>query len=119
MSADGTVIDFGFEQAGKSPLRFDLRARKLSRDPPAGRQTIQAKQAGLAIEGWEDGFHPTLNGKPIALDQYERSWSLAVHPDGDRFVLGTEWSLRALDAKGQLLWQRAAPEHSLGGQHYR
>ena len=32
-----------------------------------------------------------------------------MHPDGDRFVLGTEWSLRALDAKGQPLWQRAVP----------
>jgi outer membrane protein assembly factor BamB len=28
---------------------------------------------------------------------------------GNRFVLGTEWLLRALDAKGQPLWQRAVP----------
>ena len=35
VSADGTIVDFGFEQGGKSPLRFDLRALKLSREPPA------------------------------------------------------------------------------------
>jgi Caspase domain/WD domain, G-beta repeat len=107
--ADGTVVDFGFEQRGESPLRFDLRARRLSRDPPAGDQMVRAKQAGLAIKGWKNGSHPTLNGKPIALKQDETSRSLAVHLDGDRFVLGAQWSLRALDARGKLLWRRAVP----------
>ena len=109
VSSDGAMVDFGFEQGGKSPLRFDLRARKLSHDPPADKQTIRPKRAGLAVEGWHDGFSPTLDGKPIELEQYERSRSLAVHPDGSRFVLGTNWSLRAFDAKGQPLWQRAVP----------
>src|SRR4029077_8927963 len=48
VSADGTIVDFGFEVRGKSPLRFDLRALKLSRAPPADHQTIRAKQGGLA-----------------------------------------------------------------------
>ena len=34
---------------------------------------------------------------------------MAVHPDGSRFVLGTEWYLRAYNAKGELLWRRDAP----------
>ena len=33
VSADGTIVDFGFEAGGKSPLRFDLRALKLSSRP--------------------------------------------------------------------------------------
>ncbi len=73
---------------GKSPLRFDLRTLKLAPDPPADNQTTPPRQEGLSIEGWEDGYSPTLDGKPIALEPYERSRSLAVHPDGDRFVLG-------------------------------
>jgi outer membrane protein assembly factor BamB len=109
VSRDGTLVDFGFEQWGKSPLRFDLRARKLSGDPPADQQTIPAKQTGLAVEGWNDGFSPTLDGMPIKLEQYERSQSLAIHPDGGRFVLGTEWFLRAIDAKGEQVWQRGTP----------
>ncbi len=109
VSADGAIVDFGFEVRGKSPLRFDLRARKLGRNPPADNQTIRAKRSGLAIKGWNDGFSPTLDGKPIKLQPYEMSRSLAVHPDGNRFVLGADWSLRAFDAKGQPLWQRAAP----------
>ena len=56
---------------GKSPLRFDLRARKLSGDPPADRQTIPAKATGLAVEGWRNAFSPTLDGKPIKLQRYE------------------------------------------------
>jgi WD40 repeat protein len=109
VSADGTIVDFGFETWGKSPLRFDLRARKLGGDPPADQQTVPAKQAGLAVEGWRDGLSPALDGKPIKLKQYERSRSLAVHPDGGRFVLGADWTLRAVDAKGEQLWTHAAP----------
>ena len=110
VSNDGAMVDFDFEPRGKSPLRFDLRARTLSRDPPVDNETIRAKQSGLAIEGWFDGRTPTLDGKPIVLEPYEVSRSLAIHPDGNRFVLGTDWLLRALDAKGQPLWQRAVPE---------
>jgi WD40 repeat protein len=108
VSADGTIIDFGFEPWGKSPLRFDLRARKLSGDPPADQQTIPAKVAGLAVERWFD-YSPTLDGKRIKLEPYERSRSLAIHPDGSRFVLGSEWALRAFDAKGRLIWRRGVP----------
>jgi hypothetical protein len=109
VSADGTIVDFGFQHFGKLPLRFDLRALKLSRDPPADYQTILAKQTGIAVEGWRNGYFPTLDGKPIKLDQYEASRSLSVHPDGNRFVLGTEWNLRALGANGQSLWHVKVP----------
>jgi WD domain, G-beta repeat len=109
VSADGTIVDFGFEPFGKSPLRFDLRALKLSRDPPADHQTMIASQAGLAVERWRNESSPTLEGKPIELDTLEESRSLSVHPDGKRFVLGTEWSLRAFDAQRRSLWRRDVP----------
>ena len=109
VSADGTIVDFGFEQWGKSPLRFDLRALKLTRDPPADHQTMRATQAGLAVEGWRHQLRPTLDGKPIKLERYEQSRSLAVHPDGARFVLGADWSLQAIDANGGHLWKRNVP----------
>jgi len=108
-SSDGAIIDLGFEQCAKAPLRFDLRALKLSSDLPADGQTFRPKQDGLAIEKWRDSGSPTLDGKPITLEPREKSQSLAVHLDGYRFVLGTDWSLRAFDAKGQPLWQRAVP----------
>jgi hypothetical protein len=109
VSADGTIVDFGFEPFGKSPLRFDLRALKLSRDPPADHKTIPAKQTGLAVEGWRLGHSLTLNGKPIELEPFEISRSLSVHPDGNRFVLGADWSVRAFEAQGSSLWQHKVP----------
>jgi hypothetical protein len=109
VSADGTIVDFGFEQYGKSPVRFDLRALKLSRDPTADDQTTPAKQTGIAVEGWKDGVSPTLDDKPINLEPNERSRSLSIHPDGKSFVLGTVWYLRALGANGQSLWQVSGP----------
>jgi hypothetical protein len=46
----------------------------------------------------------------LLLQPYERSRSLAVHPNRDRFVLGVDWSLRAFDAKGTQLWRRDVPD---------
>ncbi|MBV9559137.1 MAG: caspase family protein [Bradyrhizobium sp.] len=109
VSADGTVVDFGFDQWGSSPLRFDLRTRKLSSDPPDDQQTILAKQTGLAVDSWKHDLAPTLDGIPITLESREVSRSLAIHPDGSGFVLGAEWSLRAFDAKGQPIWRRSVP----------
>lgn len=43
------------------------------------------------------------------LYSHEYSHSLAVHPSGDRFVLGASWHLRAYDAEGALLWMRTVP----------
>jgi WD40 repeat protein len=102
VSADGTIVDFGFEIFGQSPLRFDLRALKLTRDPPADQQT--AKQTGPAVDEWFHGFSPA---KPIKLE-YEKIKSLAIRPDGG-VVLGTDFFLRAFDAKGKQLWRRDAP----------
>jgi hypothetical protein len=113
VSGDGSLVDFGFEFEGKSPLRFDLHALKLSSDPPADQQTFPAKRDGLAIERWRRRLSPTLDGKPIKLEPVEASECLAIHPDGSRFVLGTNWYLRAFDAKGQLIWRRAAPAYVL------
>jgi hypothetical protein len=50
-----------------------------------------------------------LNGKPLRLKPYEPSRSLAVHPEGDRIVLGAEWSLRSFDTDGEPLWRHNPP----------
>jgi sugar lactone lactonase YvrE len=76
VSADGTVIDFRFEPSGKSPLRFDLRALKLSDRWPADDRTRPPKQDGLRIEDWFFRSNPKLDGKPIELQKSERSFSL-------------------------------------------
>jgi WD40 repeat protein len=109
ISADGGVVDFGYEVWGKAPARFDLARLALTLDPPADGQTRPPEQATLKVEGWEDTYRPTLDGAPLALESYENSRSLAIAPDGRRFVLGTEWSLRAFAADGTPRWTQPAP----------
>jgi WD40 repeat protein len=109
VSGDGARIGFGYADFGKQPARFDLTARALALDPPTERDMPAPRQGGLPIEHWHNEFLPTLGGRPLALERYERSRSLAIHPSGDRFVLGTEWSLRAFKVDGTPLWTRPVP----------
>jgi WD40 repeat protein len=109
VSADGGMVEFGYEAWGKAPARFDLARLALLLDPPAGGQTRPPEQATLKVEDWEDTHHPTLDGAPLALKPYEMSRSLAIHPDGRRFVLGTDWARRAFDADGTARWTQPAP----------
>jgi Caspase domain len=109
VSADGAIVDFGFNQLRNSPLRFELAPLKLSPNPPDDHQTWPATQIGLAVAGWRNTFSPTFDGKPINLEPGERSRSVSMHPDRTRFVLGADWSLRAFDAQGRLLWRTHVP----------
>jgi WD40 repeat protein len=108
VSANGDVVEFGYEPRGKAPARFDLARLALHLAPPADGQTQPPEQATLKVEDWKDTRRPTLNGAPLALERYETSRSLAIHPDGRRFVLGTEWHLRAFDVDGTPRWTQPA-----------
>src|SRR5271165_3467294 len=109
VSDDGTRIGFGFEVFGKSPARFNLATRTLIPAPAADTGMAVPRQTGLPVEYRRYEGHLTLGGKKLPLEGYETSHSLAVHPNGDRFVLGTDWSLRAYDAHGTPLWTRDVP----------
>lgn len=110
VSADGLQVDFGFEYGGRSDRhRFDLAGLALTPLPAGDGRTAAPRQSDLPIADWEDKRRPTLAGTPLQLKQYEISRSLAIHPDGRRFVLGADWSLRAFEATGKPLWQSAVP----------
>jgi hypothetical protein len=103
VSDDGTRIGFGFQEFGKLPARFDLVTRILIAAPAVDAGMEVPRQTGLPIENWQawrSPVPPSLNGKTLPLTPYETSRSPAVHPNGDRFVLGTEWRLRAFNAHG-------------------
>jgi WD40 repeat protein len=110
VSVDGTRIGFGFQMSGVSLAQFDLISRTLTQAPEADAGLAVPRQTGLPIENWNNQMSPTLRGKTLMLDRYERSLSLAVHPNQDQFVLGTSWSLRALDTNGTKLWTHYAPD---------
>lgn len=107
--SDGARVDFGFQEFGRTPARFDLATLALTRDPPPDGRTARPRQEGLPVAGWLNEGHPTLNGRPLALKPYEMSRSLGVEPAGDRFVLGPEWYLRASVRDGTPIWQHPNP----------
>jgi hypothetical protein len=108
-SSDGSRVGFRFSAFSKQPARFDLRARSLALDQTGDETLAPPRQDGLPIEDWANTTHPTLGGQPLAQDPYEISRSLAINPAKDRFVLGTDWSLRAFDADGKRLWTQPVP----------
>ena len=76
------------------------------------------RTTGLAIRDWSNSTSPTLDGRPLPLEQYETSYSLAIAPDGTRFALGTHWSVRLFDRRGTHCGRSVRPAY-LGGQYQR
>ncbi len=104
VSADGTAVDYALGGAGAASQRFDLIKLKLERDPPHDGRTVGPHQTSIPIEAWRNTTRPILRASPLPMDPYEISRSLAIGPSGDRFVLGTEWFIRAFSADGAPLW---------------
>jgi WD40 repeat protein len=85
-------------------VRFDLAERRLllpTSPAPAG---LAPRSTGLPIDGWQSTTAPTLAGKPLPLQSYETSRSLAISADRQRFALGSEWAVRLFGADGQPRW---------------
>lgn len=106
LSDDGRQVRFGYEYGGQSPSVFDIGSG-LGPDR-AGLAAPITSAPGLTIANWND-THPTLNGQSLGL-QDERSRSLAIAPDGKRFALGAEWSLRLFDRTARQLWEVPVPD---------
>ncbi len=109
VSRDGRTVDFGLVYGGTESARFDLITRSLTLNPPPDDRTERPGQSRIPVVDWEDNPAPTLAGQALPLKLSETSRSFAVHPSGDRFVLGADWTLRAFQADGTLLWERPTP----------
>jgi WD40 repeat protein len=117
VSANGLAVQFAFEASGTRPARFSLATRTMAPGAaPEGDSPIRPRleAPGLEVRDWEGGFKPKLNGKPIALDNYEQALSLAIDSDNGAFVLGTIWRLRHIRADGEPLWSVRTPAPVLG-----
>jgi len=109
VSYDGSVIRFGYEYGGKSPVVFDAENREFVDESSVRLLKPITEAKGLKITDWKNNYTPKLNGKPIKLEQYEISRSLAISPDGKRFLLGADWYLRLFDKEGKEIWNVPAP----------
>lgn len=110
LSYDGSIVQFGYEEWGKSPARFSIRERVLKSESSS--ETLNpplTSTRDLKITDWLNTDDPKVNRKPLKLVPYEFSRSLAIAPDGKRFLLGTGWYLRLFDRDGNEIWRVPAP----------
>lgn len=111
VSHDGLTVRVAYDPSGGKFAAFALPDRRLAPDaaddPSLAPPRTRSPQ--LVVEAWQDSAHPTVNGAPIALEPQELSRSLAIAPDADGFVLGTDYQLRAYGADGRLRWQATTP----------
>ena len=109
VSANAARVRFGLGVGGKTPRLFDVSKLTLEKAEAAPPGLHRPDISGLNVEGWKNTREPKLNGKPLKLEQYERSRSLAIAPDAASFMLGTEWRLRRFGKDGKQLWEKPAP----------
>lgn len=107
VSEDGTTVDFGLQQKGRIPLRFDLIHRTLAHEFPS-RTDMHQPVIPTTLTHWRNEAHTALNSTPIALDQNEQSRSVASLNDTDSTVIGADFSLQYWQ-KGKLIWHIPVP----------
>ena len=90
-------------------VRFDLAQRRLLLPGAAASGGLAPRTTGLPIQGWENTRAPTLAGKPLPLEPYERSRSLAISANASHFALGSEWAVRLFEADGRQRWRTSTP----------
>jgi DNA-binding beta-propeller fold protein YncE len=108
VTPDGRQVRFGLGLGGVRPVLFDLVRGTLTEGANAP-GLAPPRTTGIAVSNWLNDLAPKLASKPLKLKQYETSRSLAIAPDAKRFVLGTEWYLRAYDPQGREQWRKPAP----------
>ncbi len=124
ISEDATTVRFAYSR-GESFIKFSLADRALSRmigfetigldivlhGPSHGDTgfSLFGRDNALTVEDWEDHPAPKLNGKPILLKPGELSRSIAVTPDREHLLLGTESKLRYFARDGTPRWYVSVP----------
>lgn len=119
VSDDAAIIRFAYDR-GESFAEFSLPTRSLMNDhgssvslnsPFRGDSgfSLFGGDKELRVEDWQDGPSPNLNGNPISLPPGEISRSLAVAPDREHFLLGTESKLRYFARDGTAQWRVSVP----------
>jgi WD40 repeat protein len=107
LSRDGLSVRFSFERWGIIPARFNFAEHRYEASTSdAGLLPPRVTAKGIDVKDWISSTKPTLNGQALGLDKNERSRSLAIAPDEQSFVLGSEWSLRRFDRVGRELWKK-------------
>jgi len=114
VSADGSRVRFGLGYGSDDPFLFDVGSGERFDLLRYFSGLSGPDISSLRLMDWLHEYTPKLDGHPLDLDAYETAHAVAVAPGADRFVLATDWSLRAFDKDGKELWRQAGPEAAWG-----
>ncbi|MCP4662976.1 MAG: hypothetical protein GY856_46895 [bacterium] len=111
VDTNGQIVRFAYQQFGKRPALFSIPERRLVVDPPDDPNLKPPRTAasGIEVTGWRDTTSPKLNGKALVLQTHELSRRLAIAPDGESFLLGTQLRLRSFTRDGGQRWEKRVP----------
>jgi hypothetical protein len=107
-SPDGQRVRFAL-RAGGPTFVFNTQASQLVAGDGEGLSGARPVSARLNVTDWQNRDRPRLNGQPLAMPAGEFSRSLAIAPNEDSLLLGTDGGLRQYDRTGRLTGQIATP----------
>lgn len=120
VSPDGLTVAFRPDRDGGTAYGFTLLDRELTAVAVSGPVNAAVREAEqvptpdadaktLKLENWRNRPDPKLGKKALTLGVGELARSVALLPDGKRFVLGAEHTLRLFDGTGKELRQVELP----------
>ncbi len=107
LASDGAKVQFSYENFAKSLAQFSIRDRGLSFGSNNERELKPPRDQSkkIKITDWINSPEPKLNGRKLQLEVNERATGYAIAPNGEGFLLGTNFYLRAFNRDGQELWK--------------
>ncbi len=114
LSPDAASVRFGLGFGEEQPVLFDLTAASLTDSLTVPPKLLTAKVDGLPVTDWPDDDAPKFKGAKLAIADGEVSRALAIRRDVSGFALGTDFLVRAYDAKGKKHWIRFGPGAAFG-----
>jgi WD40 repeat protein len=117
VSTDGTIVDFGFEPKGKSPVRFDVHSLKLSQDPLSDQQTIPPMQNRTLRRALAQQPFPDTRWQA-----HQNSWSRVAKPSDPSprrsFCAWREFWPRSLRCEWKAFVAKCRVRSRFGGQYH-
>ena len=116
VAGDGGAVWFGVGVGGHEPWLFDIAKLSFAPEParPADFLLPRIETDTLRVDDWNDNAAPSVNGKRLALEIDDASYSLAIAPDARSFILGTGGGLYRFDDEGYQIWRKHPGGESWG-----
>ena len=104
VSNDGRRVRFGLGSGAIDPVEFDIMKERLFRSDQASDELFSPIIDLLPVNDWNESGEPKLGKVPLEHQANEAFRSMAQQPDGNGFVLGSEFQLWRFDKSGRQLW---------------